>query len=159
MKQINQMTAIEDNSIKFDASNIYEVNITRVFAYSKLRKCIYGYIGVKDFCNLGLVNKRMNFVCSKTWKRQFISALLANKESLIEGLRKDYKEYEKIFDAFPAYNIRVNAIKYLFFKIKPAAYMLPFFQEEEPVVEKAKVEEKLKLPSFFRKKPELQISK
>ena len=32
--------------------------------------------------------------------------------------------------------------------------MLPFFQEEEPVVEKVKVEEKSKLPSFFRKKPE-----
>lgn len=41
------------------------------------------------------------------------------------------KYYQKIYDTFPPDNIKSNALKYLFFKIKPGAYMLSYFQSEQ----------------------------
>ena len=43
--------------------------------------------------------------------------------------------YEKIYDQFPAENIRTNALKYLYFKIKPGGYILPYIQEDESSLE------------------------
>ena len=39
------------------------------------------------------------------------------------------KSYEKIYDQFPSETIRCNALRYLYFKIKPGAYLLPYLQE------------------------------
>lgn len=81
------MSAVEDNTIKFEGSNkIYETNhvdINRIFIYSKLRKTIYGYIGVRDFCNLGLLSRQMHFICSKTFKKEFVPILLRTKDEFI----------------------------------------------------------------------------
>lgn len=35
-------------------------------------------------------------------------------------------EAEKMYDRFPAENIKCNALKYLYFKMKPGAYIMPF---------------------------------
>jgi hypothetical protein len=40
------------------------------------------------------------------------------------------KHYEKVMELFPIENIKLNAIKYLHFRIKPATYILPYLQEE-----------------------------
>jgi hypothetical protein len=65
------------------------------------------------------------------------------------------RENEKILDAFPGANIRANAIKYLFYKVKPGAYILPFLQEEDHEKPEEKPEEKPNLAkqftNFFRK--------
>ena len=42
------------------------------------------------------------------------------------------KYYEKVYEQFPGDNIRANAIKYLYFRVKPAGYLLPYLQEEGP---------------------------
>lgn len=84
--------------------------------------------------------------------------MMNNQKHIIASLERDFKEYEKIYDNFPPENIRNNAIKYLFFKIKPGAYMLPYFQNDEEANEKA--EEKSsssklsQLSGFFKKKHE-----
>lgn len=43
---------------------------------------------------------------------------------------------------FPSENIKVNAIKYLHFRIKPATYILPYLQEEIEIPEKVENEAK-----------------
>ncbi len=54
----------------------------------------------------------------------------ANYRRQLEEIRVQAKDYEKIIDSFPSDNIRTNAIKYLYFKMKPGAYMLPYFQQD-----------------------------
>lgn len=69
-----------------------------------------------------------------------------------EDLSRSLKQQDKIIDSFPPDNIKTNAIKYLFFKIKPGAYILPYFQIQES---QEKVQQKSKLgaiSSFFKKK-------
>jgi len=41
------------------------------------------------------------------------------------------KIYDRIYELFPEENIKINAFKYLFFRIKPATYILPLLQEEQ----------------------------
>ena len=43
---------------------------------------------------------------------------------------KNAKLYERISELYPTENIKINAFKYLHFRIKPAAYILPYLQEE-----------------------------
>lgn len=49
-------------------------------------------------------------------------------------------------ELFPSENIKVNAIKYLHFRIKPASYILPYLQEE---IEVPQVENENKEKSKF----------
>ena len=54
--------------------------------------------------------------------------MMHNQRDKNRRVEQHYSEYKKVYDQFPAENIRTNAIKYLFFKIKPGSYMLPYFQ-------------------------------
>lgn len=49
-------------------------------------------------------------------------------------------------ELFPSENIKVNAIKYLHFRIRPATYILPYLQEE---IEVPQVENEAKEKSKF----------
>ena len=40
-----------------------------------------------------------------------------------------------MYDRFPPDNIKTNAIKYLFFKMKPGSYILPFINGDEKLEE------------------------
>lgn len=92
-----------------------------------------GYLGPRDFCALGAVNRQMHFICAKVLKREYLGIMIRHKNDRIAELSRDMEEYERMFDNFPSENIRTNAIKYLFYKIKPGTYMLPYFQDDEPV--------------------------
>ena len=63
------------------------------------------------------------------------------------------KYYEKVYETFPGDNIRANAIKYLYFKLKPGGYMLPYLQEESKEESKETVPQRsslsLKMRSLF----------
>lgn len=46
-----------------------QTDIHKVLIYSKIRKGIYRFINAADFRNLSLVNKQINYICSKTLKK------------------------------------------------------------------------------------------
>jgi hypothetical protein len=56
--------------------------------------------------------------------------MIGNFGRVVDNMKVQVKDYERVIDSFPADNIRTNAIKYLYFKIKPGSYMLPYFQHE-----------------------------
>jgi len=72
----------------------------------------------------------MYYICNRSLKREFLGVMWANYRRQLEEIRVQAKDYEKIIDSFPSDNIRTNAIKYLYFKMKPGAYMLPYFQQD-----------------------------
>lgn len=72
----------------------------------------------------------MYYICNRSLKREFLGVMWANQRRQLDEIRMQAKDYEKIIDSFPSDNIRTNAIKYLYFKMKPGAYMLPYFQQE-----------------------------
>ena len=75
---MSSLTAIEDNSIKFD-QKLYstdKVDLQKILIYSKIRKCIYSYINARDYCGLSLANRQINYICNKTLKKEYAGILI-----------------------------------------------------------------------------------
>lgn len=111
-----------------------------MFYYSKLKHQILAFLGIRDLAHLQSTSK---FFYSTLKKQQPLHTFSVLKKQFSRQMSREMvkaKEYEKIFELFPVENIKLNALKYLHFKIKPATYILPYLQEEQAEAHKKDVE-------------------
>lgn len=52
---------------------------------------MYGYLDIQDFVSLSLVNKHINYICQKTFKKDFIKVLIRSKNMKAEDLSRSLK--------------------------------------------------------------------
>lgn len=89
------------------------------------------FLSVKDVVSLSLVTKPLHYVfVNKVFPKDIHKKTEEFYLKKIKLINNDIQYYEKIYDSFNGENIKINAIKYLFFKTKPGPYILPMLQDD-----------------------------
>lgn len=110
--------------------DLEHIKLDYLFYYGKIRQRVVAYLDVKDLLRLQQTSKFYYLSIKRRQARDFYLCLKKQYENRLTREIRDAKHYEKIYELFPSENIKINALKYLYFKIKPATYILPYLQEE-----------------------------
>ena len=109
--------------------------------FDKLRRRIIDYLDIGAVLNLSMANKFYRYTLKKELGGKMKEYFKGMYERRVDGEMRSAKLYERIYELFPLENIKINAFKYLHFRIRPATYILPFLQEEQVEIQKKEVEE------------------